>query len=92
MRTLLKVAVASLIAATAMGTTPVVQAQGFSIDAPGVHVGVGDRYHRRYYDYDRMTVAGAHGTAADRVGPSRVASAGPIEDQLVQVGATDKAD
>ena len=53
MRTLLKVSIASLIAATAMGTTPVVQAQGFSIDAPGVHVGVGDRYHRRYYDYDR---------------------------------------
>ena len=26
-------------------------AQGFSIDAPGVHVGVGHRHHRYYRDY-----------------------------------------
>jgi hypothetical protein len=55
MRTLLKAAVAlSFIGATAIGTTATVQAQGVYFDAPGVHVGVGDRYHhRRYYDYDR---------------------------------------
>jgi hypothetical protein len=54
MRTLLKAAVAlSFIGATAIGPTATVQAQGVYFDAPGVHVGVGDRYHhRRYYDYD----------------------------------------
>ena len=54
MRTLLKATVAlSFISATAIGATSAVQAQGVYFDAPGVHVGVGDRYHhRRYYDYD----------------------------------------
>ena len=38
-----------------------------------------------------MVVAdGIHIMAADRVGPSRVVSAGPIEDQLVRVGDTVK--
>ena len=54
MRTLLKAAVAlSFIGAMAIGTTSTIQAQGVYFDAPGVHVGVGDRYHlRRYYDRD----------------------------------------
>jgi hypothetical protein len=53
MRTLAKAAVAlSFIGTAAIGTTATVQAQGFYFDAPGVHVGVGDRYyHRRYYNY-----------------------------------------
>ncbi len=29
------------------------KAQGFYIDAPGVHVGVGERHHRYYRRYDR---------------------------------------
>jgi hypothetical protein len=54
MRILLKAAVAlSFIGAMAIGTTAAVQAQGVSVDVPGVHVGVGDRYHHRHYhDYD----------------------------------------
>ena len=54
MQTLLKAALAlSFIGAAALGTTAAVQAQGVYVDVPGVHVGVGDRYHRRYRDYDR---------------------------------------
>jgi hypothetical protein len=53
MRTLAKAAVAlSLVGATAIGTAATVQAQGFYIDAPGIHVGVGvPYYHHRYYNY-----------------------------------------
>jgi hypothetical protein len=57
MRTLGKIVVTmSFIGAAGIGTTAAVQAQGVYVDVPGVHVGVGDRYHhRRYYDrdYDR---------------------------------------
>jgi hypothetical protein len=54
MRILTKIAVAlSLFGTTAIGTAAAVQAQAFYLDAPGVHVGFGDRYyHRRYYNYD----------------------------------------
>jgi hypothetical protein len=42
----------SFIGAVAIGPTVPVQAQGFYLDAPGVHIGVGDPYyHRRYYNY-----------------------------------------
>jgi len=53
MRTLIKAAVAlSFISAAAIGTTATVQAQGFYLDAPGVHVGVGGYpYRHRYYNY-----------------------------------------
>jgi hypothetical protein len=53
MRTLAMATVAlSFVGAAAIGTTAPVQAQGVYFDAPGVHVGVGDRYyHRRYYNY-----------------------------------------
>jgi hypothetical protein len=53
MRILTKTAVAlSFIGASAMGTAAAVQAQGFYLDAPGVHVGVGEPYyHRHYYNY-----------------------------------------
>jgi hypothetical protein len=53
MRTLIKATIAlSFIGAAALGTTATVQAQGFYIDAPGVHVGVGGYpYRHRYYNY-----------------------------------------
>jgi hypothetical protein len=53
MRTLLKTTLGlSFIGAVAIGPTVPVQAQGFYLDAPGVHIGVGDPYyHRRYYNY-----------------------------------------
>jgi hypothetical protein len=53
MRTLAIATVAlSFVGAAAIGTTAPVQAQGVYFDAPGVHVGVGDRYyHRRYHNY-----------------------------------------
>jgi hypothetical protein len=42
----------SFIGVTAISTTAAVQAQGFYLDAPGIHIGVGDRfYHRPYYNY-----------------------------------------
>jgi len=53
MRALAKMAVAlSFIGVTAISTTAAVQAQGFYLDAPGIHIGVGDRFHHRpYYNY-----------------------------------------
>ncbi len=42
------------IGAMAIGGATPVKAQGFSFDAPGVHVHVGEHRHdwdRRYYDY-----------------------------------------
>jgi hypothetical protein len=53
MRILAKAAVAlGFVGATAIGTAATVQAQGFYIDAPGIHVGVGVPYfHRHYYNY-----------------------------------------
>jgi hypothetical protein len=64
MRTLLKAAVVlNFIGAMAVGTTFAVQAQGVYVDVPGVHVGVGDRYHhRRHYGYDRGYDRGGWGT------------------------------
>jgi hypothetical protein len=52
MRTLAKMTLAlSFIGAMAIGSTAQVQAQGFYLDAPGVHIGVGDPYYyRRYYN------------------------------------------
>src|SRR6516164_1564754 len=45
MRASAKIAVAlSFIGVTAISTTAAVQAQGFYLDAPGVHIGVGDRF------------------------------------------------
>jgi hypothetical protein len=58
MRTLSKTTCAlALASAMALGTAASVQAQGFYLNAPGVHIGVGyPGYHRhywapRYYDY-----------------------------------------
>ena len=53
MRTLAKATLGlSFIGAMAIGPTVPVQAQGFYLDAPGVHIGVGDPYyHRRSYNY-----------------------------------------
>ena len=45
MRASAKIAVAlSFIGVTAISTTAAVQAQGFYLDAPGVHIGVGNRF------------------------------------------------
>jgi hypothetical protein len=36
------------------GSAGTANAQGFYVDAPGIHVGVGERHHRRYYrEYHR---------------------------------------
>jgi len=53
MRTLARTAVAlGFIGAMAIGTTAPVMAQGFYLNAPGIHIGVGHPYyHRHYYDY-----------------------------------------
>jgi hypothetical protein len=39
-------------AALSVPASNAAHAQGFYIDAPGVHVGVGHRHHRSYRDYD----------------------------------------
>src|SRR3954451_21322657 len=55
MRTIAKglLALASISAAAAFGpVTGSAQAQGFYIDTPGVHVGVGHRHRHYYRDYD----------------------------------------
>ncbi|MFY9837913.1 MAG: hypothetical protein WAK55_15890 [Xanthobacteraceae bacterium] len=53
MRTLTRTAAAlGLIGAVAIGTTVPVMAQGVYLNAPGVHVGVGQPYHRHYGYYD----------------------------------------
>src|SRR5262252_5721271 len=45
MRASAKIAVVlNFIGVTAISTTAAVQAQGFYLDAPGVHIGVGDRF------------------------------------------------
>ena len=41
---------------------PSAKAQGFYVDAPGVHVGVGERHHHRYY---RRNYGGYGAYAAD---------------------------
>jgi hypothetical protein len=47
MRTLGRTAVAlGFVGAMAIGTTVPVMAQGFYLNAPGVHIGVGHPYHR----------------------------------------------
>jgi len=53
MRTLARTAVAlGFIGAMAIGTTAPVMAQGFYLNAPGIHIGGGHPYyHRHYYDY-----------------------------------------
>ncbi|HZP79724.1 MAG TPA: hypothetical protein VFB45_26560 [Pseudolabrys sp.] len=72
MRTLTK---AILVLGAALGTAmamdisvpSVAKAQGFAIDAPGVHVRVGRRHHHRYYD---NYYGGGYG-AYDYAGPRR---------------------
>jgi hypothetical protein len=78
MRTLVKSTLGlSFIGAVAIGPTVPVQAQGFYLDAPGVHIGVGDPYyHRRYYNYSGGWRA--HGMDVRRIGPFRAASVSPI--------------
>jgi len=57
MRLIMKTALAlSFVGAMALGTTAPVKAQGFYLNAPGVHIGVGVPYRHyyagpRYYDY-----------------------------------------
>jgi len=56
MRTLAKTTLAlAFVGAMALGTTASVKAQGFYLDAPGVHIGVGPPHRHywgpRYYDY-----------------------------------------
>jgi hypothetical protein len=66
-----------------VGPTARWQAQGVYVDVPGVHVGVGDRYHhRRYHDYDYRGERLPSGFRAETVRP--------IKDRVVRVGGTVK--
>lgn len=53
--TALALAFAGAMAGTlALGTAAPLKAQGFYFNAPGIHIGVGDRgYHRHYYSGPR---------------------------------------
>lgn len=43
------------------------QAQRFYLDAPGVHIGVGDRFHHRpYYNYKADSAPGTVARRAER--------------------------
>jgi hypothetical protein len=87
MRTLLKALVAlSFIAATAIGATSAVQAQGVYFDVPGAWALAIDTTIGVITI--TIIVAVAHITAADRVGLFRAETAHPIEDPVVRVGGT----
>jgi hypothetical protein len=63
MRILAKTALAlSFAGAMALSTTAPVKAQGFYLNAPGVHIGIGPRHRHywgpRYYDYYPGPVVG----------------------------------
>ncbi len=49
MKTLLALATGAGAATLSLGGAGSAQAQGFYIDAPGVHVGVGERHYRHHY-------------------------------------------
>jgi hypothetical protein len=55
-----------LAGAAAIGASAPAAAQGFSFNAPGIHIGVGRPYHHhygpRYYDYDPGYYGGGLGT------------------------------
>jgi hypothetical protein len=63
---LLAIGIISGAATLGMAGAGPAKAQGFYIDAPGVHVGVGERHHHRYY---RRYHRGYGAYAADRGHP-----------------------
>jgi hypothetical protein len=48
-KTALSIALVSGAAMFNLAGTGVANAQGFYVDAPGIHVGLGERHHHRYY-------------------------------------------
>jgi hypothetical protein len=54
MQTIAKTALAlAFVGATALGSAAPVEAQGFYLNVPGVHIGIGNPGYRRYYSGPR---------------------------------------